>query len=155
MRPRSVTSFFDARPEASGDRGEGLHRGHGAGLAVDGGVDAAEARGRHARGQTSHSSRVDGFDRHAVGALLGDPARRRLPRLGVEGHAKPAAALVSRRAFQLTVEVWPASEAFEGERALRRVAAHDPHAGRAGPRSGRADARALEHGHGQGGISPA
>jgi hypothetical protein len=147
QRSRAHT-LVDPNVEPPGGRGEGLHGGHRFRLAVDGREDAAEALGRYAGRETPRPRRVDELERYAVGSLLVGPAPRRAPGTPVEGHAESAAAPVPGLAFQLPIEPGPARQALESKPALGRIAAHDPYPGRARSRGGRADTRALEHGHG-------
>ena len=137
----------DLSPESPGGRGEGLHGGHRSRLTVDGRGDPAETLDGYAGHETPRPSRVDELERHAVGSLRVRPAPRRAPGALVERHAQSAAAAVAGLGLQLPIEPGPPREALESKRALGRIAAHGPHPGRARTRGGRADTRALEHGH--------
>ena len=110
-------------------------------------MHTAEAARRDPGRQAPDLGGVHQLHRHAIRPLLRDPARRRFPRVLVERHADTAAPPVPRLAFQLLVEIWPAPEALERERALCRIPAHhaDARRARAGSRGARLES--LEHRH--------
>ena len=145
-RPRAH-ALLHARAEAPRRGREGAHGGHRVRLPVHRAVHAAPAARRDAGRETPRRGRVHQLHRHPVGPLLGHPARRRAPRGVVEREPQPAPAPVAGGRLQLAIQIGPAGEARERQRALGGVAAHHPHARRARPGGRRAHALALEHGH--------
>ena len=145
--PLDPDALFEPHPGAARRRREGLHRRHRLGLAVHRAEHAAGTAGGDLRRQPPRIPSVHDVDRHAVAALLGDPRGHRAPRRIVERHPQSAATAITGRAVQLAIQLGPAAEAREGQRALGRIASHHAHAGGARTGGGGADLRALEHDH--------